>query len=700
MRKNLFFALAIVISSLSCDDSAPVAGPDPGPDPIPQGFYALQKISGDGQTGAPGEPLADPYVVKVVDEFGGAVPDATVRFQILDNVGGSLTASSVITDAEGDAYVTARLPNDPDATQSVLARMDSATNELTFTSRTTLAASGASVIRIVSGNGQQGPTGDSLPAPLIVEVSNTDGVAVPGVSVKWRVISPNGGAVRETPTLTDGQGLASNSWRLGDVPGATDRVIAWIEPTNAPPDTVTFSAEVTAGPTDIRIVSGNGQTGITLDTLANQLVVEVTDPEGVSVPGVRVNWNVVSADGGSIRESPTFTDELGLAYNSWRLGDQPGAVDSVIAWIEPVSGVPDTVLFSAQVTAGPANIRIVSGNAQTGSAKDTLFFPLVVEVTNIDGVTLANASVQWQVISNGGGSVRVNPTLTDGQGLASNVWRLGDIPGTVDSLIAWIEPVSGVPDTVIFTADVKGGATTIRYISGDDQKGIERDTLLDPLVVEVRDAEGTAVPGVGVKWRVVSADGGAVVQTPTVTNEQGLATNRWRVGSNPGAVDTVIAWIEPEYADPDTVWFEARVTGVPDTIVIVRGAVELDNVYNEPEVIVGDTVFVEPGFWARDPFKGVVLDADGREVRGAILTWTVTDTGGQVGLEPEDGAGEEAVTLNTAEDGAITVWRRAPGCDPINNPTSCPGNWIGATLSIERYPDVEPITLDAFTGYP
>ncbi|MEJ2548741.1 MAG: Ig-like domain-containing protein, partial [Gemmatimonadota bacterium] len=311
MGKNLFFALAIVVFSLSCDDSPPpVTGPDPGLPPVPQGFYALQKISGDGQTGAPGEPLADPYVVKVVDEFGGAVPDATVRFQILDNVGGSLTASSVVTDEQGDAYVTARLPNDPDATQSVLARMDSATNELTFTSRTTLAASGASTIRIVSGNGQQGPTGDSLPAPLIVEVSNTDGVAVPGVSVKWRVTSPNGGAVRETPTLTDGQGLASNSWRLGDLPGATDQVIAWIEPANAPPDTVVFSAEVTAGPTDIRIVSGNGQTGITLDTLPDRLVVEVTDPEGISVPGVRVNWSVISSSGGSIRESPTFTDTL------------------------------------------------------------------------------------------------------------------------------------------------------------------------------------------------------------------------------------------------------------------------------------------------------------------------------------------------------------------------------------------------------
>ena len=232
-------------------------------------------------------------------------------------------------------------------------------------------------------------------------------------------------------------------------------------------------------------------------------------------------------------------------------------------------------------------------------------------------------------------------------------------------------------------------------MSGNGQKGIVRDTLLDPLVIEVTNPEGIAVAGVSVKWGVISSEGGALRETPTITDSEGLASNRLRVGDLPGATEQVIAWIEPSNADPDTVTFTARTTGVPATIVIVQGAVELDNIYHSPDLIIGDTVFVEPGppgHWARHPFKGIVEDAAGRTVRGAILTWTVTDSGGGVGLEPEDGEDEEAVTLNTAEDGGITVWRKA-------DPSTVCGTWIGATLSIEKYPDVAPVTLDAFTSY-
>ena len=485
MRKSLFLAIAVAGALLSCDDSSPVTGPDPGLDPIPEGFYGLQKISGDGQTGAPGEPLADPYVVKVVDSYGGAVPEALVRFQIQDDVGGSLSSSSVLSDSTGDAWVRARLPDQPGAAQTVVAFMDSSMNSLSFTSTAT------------------------------------------------------------------------------------------------------------------------------------------------------------------------------------------------------------------QVLTGAANIAIVSGDSQTGAARDTLLFPLVVEVTNPDGVRLPGVSVKWRILSTAGGSIEVSPTVTDSLGMAQNRWRLGGIPGAVDTLIAWVEPSSAPPDTVFFTADVTGGAAIIRIVSGDGQKGIERDTLLDALVVEVRDSAGVAVEGVSVKWQALGLDGGALRETPTITDAEGLAYNRWRIGDVPGDTVRAIAWIEPSNALPDTVEFWAEVTGIPDTIVIEQGAIELDFVYSEPDSIIGDTVMVAPGYWARLPFKGKVLDADGREVRGAILTWTVTNRGGQVGLEPEDGAGEEAVTLNTAEDGAITVWRRACDAPPNSAVCSTDGNWIGATLSIEKYPDVVPVTLDA-----
>lgn len=63
---------------------------------------------------------------------------------------------------------------------------------------------------------------------------------------------------------------------------------------------------------------------------------------------------------------------------------------------------------------------------------------------------------------------------------------------------------------------------------------------------------------------------------------------------------------------------------------------------------------------------------------------------GAVGDSPE-GSGAEAVTVATDEDVGLTVWRKAPNC-PVS---ACEGTWTGATLSLERFPGVSPVTLDA-----
>ena len=338
-------------------------------------------------------------------------------------------------------------------------------------------------------------------------------------------------------------------------------------------------------------------------------------------------------------------------------------------------------------------LQKLSGDGQTGTPGAPLADPYVVKVVDPLGGAVTGATVWFVIDGNAGGSLSSSTVLTDSAGNAAVTARLPDESNVSQTVIVQMDSATNSLAFTSTTTVAAGGPASIRIVSGNGQKGIVRDTLLDPLVVEVTNAEGVTVAGVSVKWQVISADGGSVRETPTLTNGEGLAFNRWRVGDLPGTTEQIIAWVEPSNADPDTVTFTASTTGVPDTIVIVQGAVELDHIYHSPEIVIGDTVFVAPKHWARQPFKGIVLDGDGRTVRGAILTWTVTDSEGQVGLEPEDGMGEEAVTLNTAEDGAISVWRKA--CSLDDDPCSAEGRWIGATLSIDKYPDVTPITLDA-----
>ena len=338
-------------------------------------------------------------------------------------------------------------------------------------------------------------------------------------------------------------------------------------------------------------------------------------------------------------------------------------------------------------------IQKISGDDQTGTPGEPLADPYVVRVVDSAGGIVPGVEVRFNILLGDGGSLSASTVVTDSAGDASVTATLPNALNVTQTVEARIRS-SVIPVTFTSRTGLEiGDAANIRMVSGDLQKGITRDTLLDPLVVEVTNLEGIVVEGAAVNWEVVSDNGGSVRNTPTVTDGLGLTQNRVRAGDLPGGIDRIIAWIEPSEGDPDTVTFTANITGVPDTIIIVQGAVDLDHDYSQPELMFGDTSFVAWGHWARQPFKGIVIDAAGRTVRGATLTWTVTNWFGTVGDEP-DGPGAETVMVNTAADGSITVWRKA--CHPeVDLDCAAIGEWISATLSLEQYPLVKPITLMA-----
>ena len=72
----------------------------------------MSTVSGNNQTAAPNAPLLAPFVVKVVNATGFAVPGVTVSFT--DNsAGGTFVATSVVTDSNGNA--TAQYTTGPNA---------------------------------------------------------------------------------------------------------------------------------------------------------------------------------------------------------------------------------------------------------------------------------------------------------------------------------------------------------------------------------------------------------------------------------------------------------------------------------------------------------------------------------------------------------------------------------------------------------
>ena len=97
------------------------------PPPMPT---ALSIISGDNQNGLTGKTLADPFVVEVRDQNGDPLEGVTVTF-IVSAGGGSLSDTSVDTDANGLAQTALTLGNDP-GTNAVEASVEEITETATF----------------------------------------------------------------------------------------------------------------------------------------------------------------------------------------------------------------------------------------------------------------------------------------------------------------------------------------------------------------------------------------------------------------------------------------------------------------------------------------------------------------------------------------------------------------------------------------
>ncbi|MEW6443513.1 MAG: Ig-like domain-containing protein [bacterium] len=109
-RTPVLLALALLqmlgaLAGAGCDDDGDgerVAGQD----------YALEVVSGGDQEGQTGSTLAEPVMVAVRDGNGNLVSGVNVRFDITGG-GGSLSAESAVTDANGLASVSWALGSPP-----------------------------------------------------------------------------------------------------------------------------------------------------------------------------------------------------------------------------------------------------------------------------------------------------------------------------------------------------------------------------------------------------------------------------------------------------------------------------------------------------------------------------------------------------------------------------------------------------------
>jgi PKD repeat protein len=105
------------------------------------------------------------------------------------------------------------------------------------------------------------------------------------------------------------------------------------------------------GPSVIRVVTGDGQTGVVGQLLGEPLVVEVTDPDSLPVHEATVVFELTSAgQGAKVLPDTTFTGTDGRAEAHLLLGDKVG-VQTGEARVVVAGGAAPVVPFSATATA-------------------------------------------------------------------------------------------------------------------------------------------------------------------------------------------------------------------------------------------------------------------------------------------------------------------------------------------------------------
>ena len=311
---------------------------------IEQTAHSLTKVSGDGQEGLVGEPLAKPFAVSVLDQDGSAFAGAVVTFSVTAG-GGTLSAATVTTDANGRAATRLTLGSQP-GTNTVEATVEGLEPE-TFTA--TAVVQTAHSLTKVSGDGHGGPASTQLAEPFVVSVLDQDGEAFAGVDVTFSVAAGGGmlssttdansctiaSSTSSATATTDTNGQAATRLTLGSESG-TNTVSATVE--GLEPVTFTAIAAEQAVPHRLTKVCGDSQEGTAGVQLAESFVVSVSDEDGAAMAGVIVSF-AVTAGGGTLSAATATTDANGRAATRLTLGSDPGTntVSATVEGLEPVT---------------------------------------------------------------------------------------------------------------------------------------------------------------------------------------------------------------------------------------------------------------------------------------------------------------------------------------------------------------------------
>ncbi len=390
---------------------------------IPGTAASLVLISGNDQTGRPGEQLRDPLVVRLVDEAGNGIPDRAVAWVVATGDGSAAPETSV-TDADGFAETEWTLgpSNGPNTLNAVVSGV------------------GEPVLFTANGGGGGGGGGETGPsasnssvtadptsiqavtgtATITVTVRDGSGAPVPGATVSLSATG-SGNSITQPTAATGSDGVATGALQ-STVPG-TKVVSATVNGTVRINQTAQVNVAV-APATNVAPVAGSGQTAPAGQAVPIRPAVRVTNGLGLPVAGFPVSF-VVTGGGGSVSGASQVTNSDGVAtVGSWTLGDTPGQ-NLLEARAGSLAGSP--VVFEA-----------------TGSGGIPHHFVFLVQPTDVEEDEEFSPPIQVAIVDAGDNIVPLSGVRIDIDLLETDGDQSNDLDG--DDSEATVNGVAVFPD--------------------------------------------------------------------------------------------------------------------------------------------------------------------------------------------------------------------------------------------------------------
>jgi uncharacterized protein (TIGR03437 family) len=332
-------------------------------------------------------------------------------------------------------------------------------------------------LTLVSGNSQTAQAGSAVANPLVVTVADTNGNALPGVTVTWSVSPANAATLTPATSTSGSNGQAQTTVTLASSANGTVTVTASVSGlTTTVPFTITAMQPLPTI-TGLSIVSGNNQSAQTGAAFAAPLVVQVAPVTA----NVTIQFSI-SGGSGVLSASSAVTQSNGQA----------------------------SIGVTAGSTAGPLTVvASVATFSQTFSLTVTPPAPPVSATSFLNGAgffsTSATSNNQTALSPCGIG------TLVVGSSLVS-------LPITPNMYAAPLQQTNGI--TITFPSAAGTSAATLLNVS-TPSTGLQLITFQVPCdatpsfasVVVTINGTSVTVPGVAVRpgapgiFELVSSDG-------------------------------------------------------------------------------------------------------------------------------------------------------------------------------------------------